>query len=97
MVIRSIRLAIAGTVRGLAEAVALARAHGLDSAAVLNALTAGSAHSRQLEQHQATLAAVNFDFARDFAWLAKDIELARASAALDLPMTRLIAALLADS
>lgn len=70
------QLAIAGTVRGLSEAVALGRDAGLDIEALLGALSAGSARSNQLEQHATKLAAPSFDFAATFAWLEKDLELA---------------------
>jgi 3-hydroxyisobutyrate dehydrogenase-like beta-hydroxyacid dehydrogenase len=70
------QIAIAGTVRALAEAVALARAGGVDPAAVLAALSGGTAASAQLARTREALARADFDFARTFAWLRKDLRLA---------------------
>lgn len=75
------QVAIAGTVRGLAEAVALARAGGIDAERLLEALAGGTAGSVQLARTAATLADPAFDFATAFAWLGKDLDLASAEAA----------------
>ena len=69
------QVAIAGTVRGLAEAVALARAGGLEVAPLLAALGAGSAASVQLEQHSSKLAS-EARFSDSFSWIYKDLQLA---------------------
>jgi 3-hydroxyisobutyrate dehydrogenase len=87
------QVAIAGTLRGLAEAVGLARAGGLDCAALLEALGAGTAASAQLARTRAVLAAPDFDFRTAFAWLGKDLDLAAGEAAergVPLPMTSLV-------
>jgi 3-hydroxyisobutyrate dehydrogenase len=87
------QIAIAGNVRGLAEAVALARVAGLDVTKLVDALGAGSARSNQLEQHGAKLSAPEFAFDEAFAWLAQDLVLALAEARLygaDLPQTQLV-------
>ena len=70
------QIAIAGTVRALAEAIALARAGGGDPARVLEALGGGTANSTQLARTRDALAAPGFDFAATFGWLAKDLRLA---------------------
>jgi 3-hydroxyisobutyrate dehydrogenase len=90
------QVAIAGTVRGLAEAVTLARAGGLDVAALLDALSGGTAASRQLERTRgAWLAGAAFDEA--CAWLAKDLALALDAGhrlRTELPTAALIAGML---
>ena len=91
------QVAIAGTVRGLAEAVALARAGGAAVPALLEALAHGTANSAQLARTHTTLAADEFDFRAAFAWLAKDLDLAARAAeqrALDLPLAALVRRLL---
>jgi 3-hydroxyisobutyrate dehydrogenase len=93
------QVAIAGIVRGLAEAVTLARAGGLDPATVLAALARGTARSMQLERLSGTLADDAWRFEHTFAWLAKDLRLALDEAVADgasLPMTELIGALLRE-
>lgn len=90
------QVAIAGTVRGLAEAVALARAGGIDVAALLDALAGGTAASRQLERTREDWVAGR-SFEEAFAWLAKDLALALAEAEhphVGLPMVARIAQLL---
>jgi 3-hydroxyisobutyrate dehydrogenase-like beta-hydroxyacid dehydrogenase len=72
------QLAIAGTVRGLHEAARFARACGLDVGQLLGALAAGSAHSAQMDQHAAKLAASAAGFGAHFGWIAKDLALAQA-------------------
>lgn len=91
------QIAIAGIVRGLTEAVALGRAAGLDIAALLEALGAGSARSNQLEQHAAKLTEPAVAFADAFQWLDKDLALALDEAAIQgtkLEQTALIHRLL---
>jgi 3-hydroxyisobutyrate dehydrogenase-like beta-hydroxyacid dehydrogenase len=92
------QLAIAGTVRGLAEAVALARSGGLDVNALLEALAGGTAASRQLERTRAQWLA-DEPFEHAFAWLAKDLALALHEAErlrTELPASACIAQLLAS-
>jgi 3-hydroxyisobutyrate dehydrogenase-like beta-hydroxyacid dehydrogenase len=91
------QVAIAGIMRGIAEALALARAGGLDDAALLRALVSGSAHSTQLERLIASGHADGWRFERQVAWLAKDLHLALEAAGplgAALPMTELAAGLL---
>jgi len=70
------QIAIAGTVQGVAEAVAYAQAQGLDTARVLEAISGGAAGSWQLNQLGPRMAAG--DFAPGFLvrHLLKDIGLA---------------------
>ena len=89
------QLAIAGTVRGLAEAVVLARANEVPLPALFDALCAGSAHSRQLDQHRDKLIASEFEFSKAFDWLYKDLELARAAVVKSMPLADLISSQLA--
>lgn len=87
------QVAIAGTVLGLAEAVALARAAGVDCSALLEALGLGTAQSAQLARMRDALAAPDFDFRTAFGWLAKDMDLAVGAAAMlgtTLPMAALV-------
>jgi 3-hydroxyisobutyrate dehydrogenase-like beta-hydroxyacid dehydrogenase len=91
------QVAIAGIMRGLAEALALTRAGGLDGAAVLRALASGSARSTQLDRLIASADTDGWRFEREVAWLAKDLRLAlEAAGPLDaaLPMTELVGRLL---
>jgi 3-hydroxyisobutyrate dehydrogenase len=99
------QVAIAGIVRGLAEAVTLTRAAGLDPGAVLRALLHGSARSIQLERLVEAKSDAEVDggigegggFAQRFAWLSKDLRLALEAAAplgAALPMTELVDSLL---
>ncbi len=90
------QVAIAGTVRGLAEAVALARAGGVGVAALLDALGGGTAASRQLQRtRERWIAGDAFEDA--FSWLAKDLALALDAAerlGAPLPVSAQIARLL---
>jgi 3-hydroxyisobutyrate dehydrogenase-like beta-hydroxyacid dehydrogenase len=91
------QVAIAGVVRGLAEAALLARAGRLDLAQLFDALAAGTANSVQLARTRAELAAQDFDFARTYGWLAKDLDLALAEAGrlgVPLDMAARVASLL---
>jgi 3-hydroxyisobutyrate dehydrogenase len=94
------QVAIAGIVRGLAEAVMLARAGGLAPASLLAALAAGSAGSKQLKRLAPVLAETGWSFDDLFSWLAKDLRLALAEsrrADIPLPMTKLVSSLLPAS
>jgi 3-hydroxyisobutyrate dehydrogenase len=85
------QLAIAGTLRGLAEAVELGRAVGIEVPTMLEALAAGSARSAQLLQHQERLAQKTFRFNRDFEWLRKDLELVQGALGSDgAPLARFV-------
>lgn len=92
------QVAIAGISRGLAEAIALARAGGIDAAALLRALGRGSACSVQLERLAERGLADDWRFEHTFGFLAKDLRLALAAAAplgARLPLVELVNRLLA--
>jgi 3-hydroxyisobutyrate dehydrogenase-like beta-hydroxyacid dehydrogenase len=94
------QIAIAGTVRALAEAVALARAGGVEPAAVLEALAGGTAASAQLARSRLAFARPEFAFTDTFGWLEKDLALALEAgtqAGLDLPLVALVHAQLEGS
>jgi len=94
------QVAIAGIMRGIAEALALARAGGLGEAALLRALASGSARSTQLDRLIASGNADGWHFERQVAWLAKDLHLALETAGplgAALPLTELAARLLPRS
>lgn len=91
------QIAIAGIVRGLVEAVTLARAYGIDSRALLPALATGTAASAQLDRLGGALSGEGWRFAQLFAWLGKDMNLALAAGRTTrtaLPLTELVARLL---
>ena len=87
------QIAIAGVVQGLAEAVTFAKAEGLDTDAVLSAISKGAAGSWQMENRWATMVTGKFDFGFAVDWMRKDLrivlEAARANGA-DLSMTQMI-------
>ena len=93
------QVAIAGTVRGLAEAVALARAGGVAVPALLEALGHGTARFAQLARRPGgRLPPTRLRFhVRTFAWLGRTCRLRRSDArgrGLDLPMAVLVRRLL---
>jgi 3-hydroxyisobutyrate dehydrogenase len=91
------QLCIAGTVRGLHEAIALGRAASVDLDAVFAVLRGGSANSVQMERRAAALDRVSLSFTADYGWIAKDLEIALAEAqarGAELPVAAAILALL---
>ena len=86
------QLAIAGTVLGLEAARGFGVSQGIAPADLLDALAHGTARSVQLEQHAALMSASGFDFARGFAWLAKDLApLSASSSSLSGQLRKLLA------
>jgi 3-hydroxyisobutyrate dehydrogenase len=87
------QIAIAGVVQGLAEAVAFAKAEGLNTDAVLAAISKGAAGSWQMDNRWPTMVAGKFDFGFAVDWMRKDLrivlEAARANGAT-LEMTQMI-------
>jgi 3-hydroxyisobutyrate dehydrogenase len=87
------QIAIAGVVQGLAEAVAFAKAQGLDTDAVLAAISKGAAGSWQMDNRWASMVDGKFDFGFAVDWMRKDLrivlEAAEANGA-ELEMTRLV-------
>ena len=83
------QIAIAGVVQGLAEAIHFAKAAGLDTDAVYDAVSKGAAQSWQMDNRWKTAAAGQFEFGFAVDWMRKDLGLvldeARANGArLDL-------------
>ncbi|CAN5434942.1 NAD(P)-dependent oxidoreductase [soil metagenome] len=87
------QIAIAGVVQGLAEAVHFARAAGLDTDAVYDAVSKGAAQSWQMDNRWKTAAAGQFEFGFAVDWMRKDLGLvldeARANGAT-LDMTAVV-------
>lgn len=87
------QIAIAGVVQGLAEAVAFSKAEGLDTDAVLAAISKGAAGSWQMDNRWPTMVAGKFDFGFAVNWMRKDLRIVLAAAAengADLTMTQLV-------
>ncbi|RZJ93393.1 MAG: NAD(P)-dependent oxidoreductase [Brevundimonas sp.] len=87
------QIAIAGVVQGLAEAVHFAKQAGLDTDAVLDAVSKGAAQSWQMDNRWKTAAAGQFDFGFAVDWMRKDLGLVldeAASNGAQLDMTRLV-------
>jgi 3-hydroxyisobutyrate dehydrogenase len=87
------QIAIAGVVQGLAEAVHFAKIAGLDTEAVLQAVSKGAAQSWQMDNRFPTMVEGKFDFGFAVDWMRKDLGLvldeARANGAR-LAMTALV-------
>ncbi len=87
------QIAIAGVVQGLAEAIHFAKAAGLDTDAVYDAVSKGAAQSWQMDNRWKTAAAGQFEFGFAVDWMRKDLGLvldeARANGAR-LDMTALV-------
>jgi 3-hydroxyisobutyrate dehydrogenase len=79
--------------QGLSEALSFAKAAGLDSDKVLDAVSGGAAQSWQMVNRWQTMAQGHFDFGFAVDWMRKDLGLtleeARANGA-SLPMTALV-------
>lgn len=87
------QIAIAGVVQGLAEAVAFAKAEGLDTDAVLTAISKGAAGSWQMDNRWPTMIEGKFDFGFAVDWMRKDLRIVLEAASTngaDLTMTRMI-------
>lgn len=87
------QIAIAGVVQGLAEAVAFSKAEGLDTDAVLAAISKGAAGSWQMDNRWPTMVAGKFDFGFAVDWMRKDLRIvleASAANGTNLTMTQLV-------
>ncbi len=87
------QIAIAGVVQGLAEAVHFAKAAGLDTDAVYDAVSKGAAQSWQMDNRWKTAAEGKFDFGFAVDWMRKDLGLVLDEAAANgatLDLTRLV-------
>jgi 3-hydroxyisobutyrate dehydrogenase len=69
------QIAIAGVVQGLAEAVHFAKTAGLDTEAVLQAVSKGAAQSWQMDNRFGTMVEGKFDFGFAVDWMRKDLGL----------------------
>ncbi len=67
------QLCIAGVLGGLAEAIRLAQAAGLDMDKTYEAISGGAAQSWQMDNRWKTMAADEFDFGFAIDWMRKDL------------------------
>ena len=70
------QIAIAGVLEGLAEALHFAKAAGLDTAKVFDAVSGGAAQSWQMVNRWPTMDRGEFDFGFAVDWMRKDLGLA---------------------
>lgn len=87
------QICIAGVVQGLAEGLHFAKRAGLDTAAVIGAISKGAAQSWQMENRWETMVADEFDFGFAVEWMRKDLGIALAAAescGATLEMTQLV-------
>jgi 3-hydroxyisobutyrate dehydrogenase len=93
------QICIAGVVQGLAEALHFAKAAGLDTGKVFEAISGGAAQSWQMLNRWKTMDAGEFDFGFAVDWMRKDLGLtldeARGNGAR-LPLTALVDQFYAD-
>lgn len=93
------QMCIAGVLAGLAEAIRLAEAAGLDLGKTYEAISGGAAQSWQMNNRWATMAAGEFDFGFAIDWMRKDLGYALAEArrlGLSSPVTALVDQFYAD-
>lgn len=93
------QMCIAGVLAGLAEAIRLAEAAGLDLAKTHEAISGGAAQSWQMNNRWASMAAGEFDFGFAIDWMRKDLGYALGEArrlGLSAPVTALIDQFYAD-
>ena len=93
------QLCIAGTLQGLAEALALGAVAGLDLAQVVEVISKGAAQSWQMDNRAATMARGEYDFGFAVDWMRKDLGLALDEArrlGASLPLAALVDQFYAD-
>lgn len=93
------QMCIAGVLAGLAEAVRLAEAAGLDLAKTYEAIAGGAAQSWQMDNRWPTMTRGEFDFGFAVDWMRKDLGYALAEArrlGLAAPVTALVDQFYAD-
>jgi len=93
------QMCIAGVLAGLAEAVRLAEAAGLDLGKTYEAIAGGAAQSWQMDNRWATMSRGEFDFGFAVDWMRKDLGYALAEArrlGLAAPVTALVDQFYAD-
>ncbi|WP_306253536.1 NAD(P)-dependent oxidoreductase [Parvularcula sp. IMCC14364] len=87
------QIAIAGLLQGLSEAVAFAKASGVNTDKTLEAISGGAAQSWQMENRWHTMVQGKFDFGFAVEWMRKDLDIVFSEGdrfAADLAVTRLI-------
>ena len=87
------QIAIAGVLQGLAEALHFAKASGLDTARVFEAVSGGAAQSWQMMNRWETMDRGEFDFGFAVDWMRKDLGLAleeARAAGASLPLAALV-------
>lgn len=93
------QIAIAGVLQGLSEAASFAKAAGLDTEAVFDAISGGAAQSWQMDNRWKTMIDGEFEFGFAVDWMRKDlriaIETARETGA-SLPVAALVDQFYAD-
>lgn len=67
------QMCIAGTLAGLAEAIRLAQAAGLDMEKTYEAISGGAAQSWQMNNRWETMVADKFEFGFALDWMRKDL------------------------
>ncbi len=93
------QMCIAGVLAGLAEAVRLSEAAGLDLTKTYEAIAGGAAQSWQMDNRWATMTRDEFDFGFAVDWMRKDLGYALAEArrlGLAAPVTALVDQFYAD-
>src|SRR3546814_18542593 len=93
------QIAIAGVVQGLSEALHFAKASGLDTGKVFEAVSGGAAQSWQMVNRWQTMDQGEFDFGFAVDWMRKDLGLALEEARANgarLPVEALVDQFYAD-
>ena len=88
------QICIAGLVQGLSEALNFAVAAGLDTDALLEAISGGAAQSWQMVNRGHTMVKNEFDFGFAVDWMRKDLRICLEEAArheAPLPVTKIVA------
>ena len=87
------QICIAGVLQGLSEALHFSDRAGLDTAAVIEAISQGAAQSWQMDNRSQTMIQGQFDFGFAVDWMRKDLGLvldAASRAGASLPLTALV-------
>ena len=87
------QICIAGVLQGLSEALHFSDRAGLDTAAVIEAISQGAAQSWQMDNRSQTMIQGQFDFGFAVDWMRKDLGLvldAASTAGASLPLTALV-------
>ncbi len=93
------QICIAGLVQGLSEGLNFAIAAGLDTDALLEAVSAGAAQSWQMVNRGQTMVANEFDFGFAVDWMCKDLRICLEAAGRNgapLPVTEIVAGYYAE-